>query len=59
MLTVNVTNARKNIYGLVKAVNLSHVPILLVGKKANAVLVSEDDWNVICKNLSLHKKPET
>ena len=59
MLTVNVTNARKNLYGLVESVNSSHVPILLVGKKANAVLVSEDDWNVIRKNLSLHKEHET
>lgn len=59
MLTVNVTNARKNLYGLVKLVNSSRVPILLVGKKANAVLIAEDDWNVICEKLSLHKEPET
>ena len=59
MLTVNVTNARKNFYSLVESVNSSNVPVLLVGKKANAVLVAEDDWNVICQNLSLHKDFET
>lgn len=43
MATINITNARKDIYNLVETVNAYHEPTLIVGKRANAVLVSEDD----------------
>ena len=45
MSTVNITNARKDLYNLVETVNRYSEPALIVGKKGNAVLLSEDDWN--------------
>ena len=47
MKTINVTNARKTIYSLLKEVDDHHSPILITGKHNNAVLVSEEEWNSI------------
>ena len=53
MSTINITNARKDLYNLVEAVNRFNEPTLIVGKKANAVLISEDDWSAIQETLYL------
>ena len=57
MSTINITNARKDLYNLVESVNLYHEPTLIVGKKANAVLISEDDWSAIQETLYLDSIP--
>lgn len=58
MSTINITNARKDLYNLVENVGLYHEPTLIVGKKANAVLISEDDWSAIQETLYLNTIPE-
>ncbi len=57
MSTINITNARKDLYNLVENVNRFHEPTLIVGKKANAVLISEDDWSAIQETLYLNAIP--
>ncbi|MBE5884806.1 MAG: type II toxin-antitoxin system Phd/YefM family antitoxin [Lachnospiraceae bacterium] len=57
MSTINITNARKDLYNLVESVSLYHEPALIVGKKANAVLISEDDWSAIQETLYLDSIP--
>ena len=57
MSIINITNARKDLYNLVEAVGLYHEPALIVGKKANAVLISEDDWQAIQETLYLDSIP--
>ena len=57
MSTTNITNARKDLYNLVESVGLYHEPALIVGKKANAVLVSEEDWSAIQETLYLDSIP--
>ena len=57
MSTINITNARKDLYNLVESVNKYHEPTLIVGKKANAVLISEDDWSAIQETLYLDSIP--
>ncbi len=54
MSTINITNARKDLYRLVENVNRYNEPMLIVGKKGNAVLLSEDDWNAIQETLYLN-----
>ncbi len=54
MSTINITNARKNLYRLVENVNRYNEPTLIVGKKGNAVLLSADDWNAIQETLYLN-----
>ena len=57
MSTINITNARKDLYNLVESVSLYHEPTLIVGKRANAVLISEDDWSAIQETLYLDSIP--
>lgn len=57
MSTINITDARKDLYSLVESVNLYHEPTLIVGKRANAVLISESDWNAIQETLYLDSIP--
>lgn len=57
MATINITNARKDLYNLVENVNAYHEPALIVGKRANAVLISEDDWSAIQETLYLDSIP--
>ena len=57
MSTINITNARKDLYSLVESVNLYHEPTLIVGKRANAVLISESDWRAIQETLYLDSIP--
>jgi antitoxin YefM len=55
MNTTNVSDARKNIYKLIDKVNQEKVEILITGKRNNAVLISEGDWNAIKETLYLYE----
>lgn len=58
MSTINITNARKDLYNLVENVNLYHEPTTIVGKKGNAVLISEDDYQNLLETLFLNNIPD-
>ena len=53
MPTLTITEARSSLYQLVDSVGVSHEPVLITGKRANAVLVSEEDWRAIQETLYL------
>lgn len=57
MPTVTVTAARTRLYHLVDQVADTHTPILITGKRANAVLISEEDWHAIEETLYLLRTP--
>lgn len=57
MKTVAISNARANIFRLVAEAAEEHEPVLLVGKKGNAVLVPEEDWDALQETLYLVSKP--
>ena len=58
MSTINMTNARANLYQLVSDVNVGFNPITIVNNKGkNAVLISEDEWNSIEETLYLSSIP--
>lgn len=57
MSAINITNARKELYKLVENVNLFSEPTLIVSKKGNAVLISENDWNAIQETVFLNSIP--
>ena len=57
MTTINVTEARKNLYSLVDEANRSHEPIHISGKRGNVVLISEDDWSSIKETMYLISIP--
>ncbi len=53
----NANQARKELYGLLDQAASSHEPILITGKRANAVLIAEDDWRAIQETLYLLAVP--
>ena len=53
MTTVNVTEARANLYKLIDDASVNHEPVVITGKRVNAVLLAEDDWNAINETLYL------
>ena len=58
MSTINITNARQNLFQLVADVNVGFNPITIVNNKGkNAVLISEDDWKNIEETLYLSNIP--
>ena len=54
---INATQARNNLYKLIDTVGSSHKQILITGKKANAILVSQSDWDSILETLHLVSIP--
>lgn len=57
MPTINITNARKDLYKLVENVNKYSDPALIVGKTGNAVLISEDDFRALQETLFFNNIP--
>ena len=57
MTTLNVTEARANLYKLIDDTTASHEPLVITGKRGNAVLLAEDDWNAINETLHLLSVP--
>jgi prevent-host-death family protein len=44
---MSASQARMGLYKLIDRVSESHVPLLITGKRNNAILVSEEDWSSI------------
>ena len=58
MSTINITNARQNLFQLVADVNIGFNPITIVNNKGkNAVLISEEEWKNIEETLFLSSIP--
>lgn len=57
MTTLTVSKARQNLYRLIDQAAASHEPIQIMGKRSNAVLVSEEDWKAIRETLHLEAIP--
>ena len=54
---ISITEARQTLFGLVDQVNQSHEPVTIIGKRGNAVLLSEEDWRSIQETLYLKSIP--
>jgi antitoxin YefM len=55
--SISATEARKRLYALIDEVGDSHEPVQITGKRGNAVLLSESDWNAIQETLHLVSIP--
>lgn len=53
MSGITATEARTNLYRLIDETAESHLPIVILGKRNKAVLVSEEDWLAIQETLCL------
>jgi antitoxin YefM len=57
MTTLTVTEARANLYKLIDDASVNHEPVIITGKRGNAVLLAEGDWNAITETLHLLSVP--
>jgi antitoxin YefM len=57
MKTVTASNARANLYRLIEETADSSEPVQITGKRANAVLVSEQDWRALQETMYLLSIP--
>lgn len=57
MMTLNATDARSKLSSLIDEAVDTHRPVVITGTRGNAVLVAEEDWNVITETLHLLSVP--
>lgn len=57
MNTLNATQARSKLYSLIDETSTSHEPVMITGKRGNAVLIGEEDWKAINETLHLLSIP--
>ena len=57
MTTRTVTEARANLYKLIDDTSANHELVIITGKRGNAVLLAEGDWNAITETLHLVSVP--
>jgi prevent-host-death family protein len=57
MTTLNATEARSKLYNLIDETAQTHQPIIITGKRGNAILLAEEDWNSINETLFLLSVP--
>lgn len=57
MQTLTASEARANLYRLIDETAESHQPIVISGKRTNAVLLSAEDWSAIQETLYLLAVP--
>jgi len=54
---MSVSQVRADIYNLIDETASTHEPILITGKRNNAVMISQEDWNAIEETLYLNSIP--
>lgn len=57
MSTLSASQVRANLYKIIDETAESHEPVLITGKRNNAVLISEDDWKAIQETIYLSSIP--
>lgn len=57
MLNTNITNFRKNIFGLLEQTIKYNEPVNISTKDGNAVIISEEDYNGLMETLYLCSVP--
>jgi prevent-host-death family protein len=57
MTTLTASEARAGLYRLIDQAAETHKPVMISGKRANAVLISEEDWSAIQETLYLMAIP--
>jgi prevent-host-death family protein len=57
MADITATEARSNLYRLIDETAESHEPVVITGKRNNAVLIAEEDWAAIQETLFLLSVP--
>jgi len=54
---MSVSQVRADIYNVMDETAKTHEPVLITGKRNNAVMLSQEDWNAIEETLYLNSIP--
>lgn len=57
MTTISATEARSKMYRLIDEITANHAPVTITSKRANAILIAEEDWSAIQETLYLLSIP--
>jgi antitoxin YefM len=57
MVAITASKARASLYRLIDETAASHQPVIITGKRNNAVLLAEQDWSAIQETLFLLSIP--
>ncbi|MDD4565257.1 MAG: type II toxin-antitoxin system Phd/YefM family antitoxin [Eubacteriales bacterium] len=57
MINMNITNFRKNVYGILEQTIKFNEPVNISTKDGNAVILSEEDYNGLMETLYLTSIP--
>jgi antitoxin YefM len=57
MTAISASEARKTLYRLIDSIAEEREPVVITGKRNNAVLITEDDWRGIQETLYLMSIP--
>ena len=57
MTVLKVSDVRARLYRLIDEAASSHEPVLITGKRNNAILISADDWRSVEETLYLLSIP--
>ena len=57
MFNINVTNFRKNIFGILQQTIKYNEPVIICTKDGNAVILSEEEYNNIVETLYVSSMP--
>ena len=57
MRVITATSARANLFGLIDETAEAHEPVMITTKRANAVLISEEDFRSMEETLYLYSIP--
>ncbi len=57
MATLTASKARTRLYRLIDDASSTHEPIVITGKRANVVLISEEDWKAMQETMYLLSIP--
>ena len=57
MTILTASEARAGLYRLIDQAAETHKPVIISGKRTNAVLISEEDWTAIQETLHLLAVP--
>ena len=58
MVTITTTNARSNLFQIVKKTAKGHVPTKISSKDGNVVIISEEDYESIIETAELSSIPK-
>ena len=57
MTILTASKARARLYRLMDETAMTHEPVMITGRRVNAVLINQEDWEAIQETLHLESIP--